>query len=67
MGDVQMLRDKGILRTNIVVEGAFWKWAGTLLVRRGGGLAVSKEGWDDDEVLGGVECLSFSYQPEVVR
>lgn len=62
-----MLRDKGILRTNIVVEGAFWKWAGTLQDRRGGGLAVSKEGWDDDEVLGGVECLSFSYQPEVVR
>lgn len=32
MGDVQMLSDKGILRTNIVIEGAFWEWAGTLLI-----------------------------------
>ena len=67
MGDVQMLRDEGILGTNIVIERAFWKWAGCLLVRRGRRLSVTKESWDYDEVLVGVERLSFSNQPEVVR
>ena len=52
--DLEMLCDERMLGADIVVEGDFREGGGVGGVRGGGGLAISKEGGDNNEVLDSV-------------
>lgn len=51
MVNIEMLGDELILGTDIIVKGDFGKSCGELCIGRRGGLTVSEECWNDDEVL----------------
>ena len=62
---LEMLCDQVVLSADVVVDGDFGEWMRVGSVGRGGGLAISEEGGDDDEELGrifngGTWCLSIS-------
>lgn len=67
MCDLQVFSDKFMLCADVVVKRDLGKWPWAWLVRRRGGLAISKQRCDDDEESFRVEKLVFSDQPEVVR
>lgn len=58
MGDAQVLREEGVLRADVVIEGDAGPGAEGGGVRGGGGLAVAEEGGDHDVVLFGGEDVA---------
>lgn len=67
MLDPKMLRDQRILGAHVVVEGTSGERASGGVIRWRRGLAISKQGRDDDEVFVWVKSLVLADQPEVVR
>ena len=63
--DSQMLSHKRVLGPNIVIECDSGKWL-DIGVRRGCGLAIAKEGRDNDEIFLWVQSMFLTDQPFVV-
>ena len=66
MRNFQVLSDELVLRADVVVEGDLGKGPEVGGVGGGGGLAVTEEGGDYDEVFGGIEGFVGADEPDVL-
>lgn len=65
MSDSKMLGNQFMLSPHVVIEADPWKWSDAG-IRRRRGLAITKEGWDDNEVFFRAQLFVFPDEPEIV-